>query len=185
MCIRSRDPSPRVPLKGDLDLFPRLHTGAENQADSRTRCDSQSGTQKTPEGGHSSQYVKSETSSNPSSPEICPNKERPFIKLRENGRTNISRSSSSTSSFSSTAGESEVMEEFESVGSQPSTASPFKQEVFAYSSSPSNENHSAAAPIIMNRSPTADLKSRNSPRSNLKFRFDKLSHSSSGSSTGN
>ncbi|XP_030041816.1 rap1 GTPase-activating protein 2 isoform X2 [Microcaecilia unicolor] len=174
----------KSPIKRRSGLFPRLHTGAENQADSRTRCDSQSGTQKTPEGGHSSQDVKSETSSNPSSPEIYPNKERPFIKLRENGRTNISRSSSSTSSFSSTAGESEVMEEFESVGSQPSTASPFKQEVFAYSSSPSNENHSAAAPIIMNRSPT-DLKSRNSPRSNLKFRFDKLSHSSSGSSTGN
>ncbi|XP_029469045.1 rap1 GTPase-activating protein 2 isoform X2 [Rhinatrema bivittatum] len=174
----------KSPIKRRSGLFPRLHTGSESQADSRTRCDSLSGTQKTSEGGHSSQDVKSETSSNPSSPEICPSKERPFIKLRENGRANISRSSSSTSSFSSTAGENEAMEEFESVqGSQPSTASPFKQEVFVYSPSPSNENHSAAAPVIMSRSPT-DIKSRNSPRSNLKFRFDKLSHSSSGSSTG-
>lgn len=40
---------------------------------------------------------------------------RPFIKLKENGRSNISRSSSSTSSFSSTAGESETMEEYESL----------------------------------------------------------------------
>ena len=39
---------------------------------------------------------------------------RPFIKLKENGRANISRSSSSTSSFSSTAGEGEAMEECDS-----------------------------------------------------------------------
>ncbi|MEJ1273231.1 RAP1 GTPase activating protein 2 [Cricetulus griseus] len=65
--------------------------------------------------------------------------------------------------------------------SQPSTTSPFKQEVFAYSPSPSSESPgvgAAATPIIMSRSPT-DAKSRNSPRSNLKFRFDKLSHASS------
>jgi len=40
---------------------------------------------------------------------------RPFVKLKENGRSNISRSSSSTSSFSSTAGESETLEEYDSV----------------------------------------------------------------------
>ncbi|XP_025035024.1 rap1 GTPase-activating protein 2 isoform X6 [Pelodiscus sinensis] len=171
----------RSPIKRRSGLFPRLHTGSESQSESRTRCDSVSGTQKTPDGGHSSQDMKSETSSNPSSPEICPNKERPFIKLKENGRSNISRSSSSTSSFSSTAGESETLEEYDSVGSQPSTASPFKQDVFVYGSSPSSENPSmaaAATPVIMSRSPT-DIKNRNSPRSNLKFRFDKLSHSSS------
>uniref|UniRef100_A0A8C0J1V0 RAP1 GTPase activating protein 2 n=1 Tax=Chelonoidis abingdonii TaxID=106734 RepID=A0A8C0J1V0_CHEAB len=171
----------RSPIKRRSGLFPRLHTGSESQSESRTRCDSVSGTQKTPDGGHSSQDMKSETSSNPSSPEICPNKERPFIKLKENGRSNISRSSSSTSSFGSTAGESETLEEYDSMGSQPSTASPFKQDVFVYGSSPSNENPSmaaAATPVIMSRSPT-DIKSRNSPRSNLKFRFDKLSHASS------
>ncbi|KAM3934994.1 rap1 GTPase-activating protein 2 isoform 1-T1 [Leptodactylus fuscus] len=172
----------KSPIKRRSGLFPRLHTGAETQSESRTRSDSMSATPKTPDCGHSSQDVKSETSSNPSSPEICPNKERPYIKLKENGRSNISRSSSSTSSFSSTAGESEAMEEYESVGSQPQTASPYKQEVFVYSPSPSHENHTSSTPVIMSRSPT-DIKSRNSPRSNLKFRFDKLSQSSSGSST--
>ncbi|KAI4556002.1 hypothetical protein MJT46_014625, partial [Ovis ammon polii x Ovis aries] len=173
----------RSPIKRRSGLFPRLHTGSEGQGDSRTRCDSASSNPKTPEGGHSSQEMKSETSSNPSSPEICPNKEKPFIKLKENGRANISRSSSSTSSFSSTAGEGEAMEECDSGSSQPSTTSPFKQEVFVYSPSPSSESPSlgaAATPIIMSRSPT-DVKSRNSPRSNLKFRFDKLSHASSSS----
>lgn len=41
--------------------------------------------------------------------------------------------------------------------SQPSTTSPFKQEVFIYSPSPSGESPSlgaAATPIIMSRSPT-------------------------------
>ncbi|XP_062816520.1 rap1 GTPase-activating protein 2 isoform X3 [Anolis carolinensis] len=172
----------RSPIKRRSGLFPRLHTGSESQSEPRARCDSGSGTPKTPDGGHSSQEMKFEASSNPSSPEICPNKEKPFIKLKENGRANISRSSSSTSSFSSTAGESENMEEYESLGSQPSTASSYKQDVFIYSPSQSIENPvlaSASTPVIMNRSPT-DLKSRNSPRSNLKFRFDKLSHSSSG-----
>uniref|UniRef100_A0A8C6VPR1 RAP1 GTPase activating protein 2 n=1 Tax=Naja naja TaxID=35670 RepID=A0A8C6VPR1_NAJNA len=174
----------RSPIKRRSGLFPRLHTGSESQAEPRSRCDSGSGTPKTPDGGHSSLDMKSEASSNPSSPEICPNKERPFIKLKENGKSNISRSSSSTSSFSSTAGESENMEEYESLGSQSSTASPYKQDVFVYSPSQSIENPnlaSASTPVIMSRSPT-DIKSRNSPRSNLKFRFDKLSHSSSGPS---
>lgn len=106
-----------------------------------------------------SHEVRSETSSNPSSPEICPNKERspgsynliyfffkyikiqlcsrvilttclvlccssinrPFIKHKEcssgsSCRPNISRSSSSTSSFSSTTGETEALEELETVG---------------------------------------------------------------------
>lgn len=45
---------------------------------------------------------------------------RPFIKLKEcssssGGRPNISRSSSSTSSFSSTTGEAEALEELETV----------------------------------------------------------------------
>ncbi|XP_025331874.1 rap1 GTPase-activating protein 2 isoform X2 [Canis lupus baileyi] len=171
----------RSPIKRRSGLFPRLHTGSEGQGDSRTRCDSASSNPKTPDGVHPSQEIKSEASSNPSSPEICPNKEKPFIKLKENGRANISRSSSSTSSFSSTAGEGEAMEECDSGSSQPSTTSPFKQEVFVYSPSPSSESPglgAAATPIIMSRSPT-DAKSRNSPRSNLKFRFDKLSHASS------
>ncbi|XP_027964903.1 rap1 GTPase-activating protein 2 isoform X5 [Eumetopias jubatus] len=171
----------RSPIKRRSGLFPRLYTGSEGQGDGRTRCDSASSNPKTPDGAHSSQEIKSEASSNPSSPEICPNKEKPFVKLKENGRANISRSSSSTSSFSSTAGEGEAVEECDSGSSQPSMTSPFKQEVFVYSPSPSSESPSPGAPatpIIVSRSPT-DAKSRNSPRSNLKFRFDKLSHGSS------
>lgn len=52
---------------------------------------------------------------------------RPFIKLKENGRANISRSSSSTSSFSSTAGEGEAMEECDS-GVGVALSSPGEQE---------------------------------------------------------
>uniref|UniRef100_A0A8D2LR16 RAP1 GTPase activating protein 2 n=1 Tax=Varanus komodoensis TaxID=61221 RepID=A0A8D2LR16_VARKO len=142
----------RSPIKRRSGLFPRLHTGSESQVEPRTRSDSGSGTPKTPDGGHTSQEVKSEASSNPSSPEICPSKEswEAFGQIQQ--------------------------------GSQPSTVSPFKQDVFIYSPSQSIENPvlaSASTPVIMSRSPT-DLKSRNSPRSNLKFRFDKLSHSSSG-----
>lgn len=46
---------------------------------------------------------------------------------------------------------------FSPQSSQPSTTSPFKQEVFVYSPSPSSESPglgTAATPIIMNRSPT-------------------------------
>ncbi|KFW63524.1 Rap1 GTPase-activating protein 2, partial [Pygoscelis adeliae] len=161
----------RSPIKRRSGLFPRLHTGSESQVESRTRCDSVSGAQKTPDLGHSSQEMKSETSSNPSSPEICPNKDRPFIKLKENGRSNISRSSSSTSSFSSTAGESETLEEYDSVvGTKPTPQHARAQDPAA--------PHVPQLPAASGPS-GADIKNRNSPRSNLKFRFDKLSHGSS------
>lgn len=42
-------------------------------------------------------------------------------------------------------------------GSQPSTASPFKQDVFVYSASPGSESPgvgTTATPVIMSRSPT-------------------------------
>lgn len=42
-------------------------------------------------------------------------------------------------------------------GSQPSTASPFKQDVFVYSASPGSESPgvgASATPVIMSRSPT-------------------------------
>ncbi|RXM94305.1 Rap1 GTPase-activating protein 2 [Acipenser ruthenus] len=63
----------KSPGKRRSGLFPRLHASTESQGDSRTRCDSLSSAQKTPDSGHVSQDVKSETSSNPSSPEICTN----------------------------------------------------------------------------------------------------------------
>ncbi|XP_052472657.1 rap1 GTPase-activating protein 2 isoform X5 [Carassius gibelio] len=157
----------KSPVKRRSGLFPRLHSSTESSTEKHpTRSDQK--TEVLPQ----SQEVRSETSSNPSSPEICPNKERPFVKLKEcSGRANISisRSSSSTSSFSSAAGEGDGLEELE-MGSHPSTASS------VYSPSLSMESQNSGMPLIMCRSST-DGKSKTSPRSNLKFRFDKLSHS--------
>ncbi|XP_035290264.1 rap1 GTPase-activating protein 2-like isoform X7 [Anguilla anguilla] len=160
----------KSPVKRRSGLFPRLHSSTDSQTDRHSRSE-----QRTSDSTHLSQEVRSEPSSNPSSPEICPNKERPFIKLKDcSSRANISRSSSSTSSFSSATGETEALEELDpmsTTSSQPSVAYPP-----VYSPSLSVESQGSGTPVIMCRSPT-DLKSKTSPRSNLKFRFDKLSHS--------
>nr|XP_004567051.1 rap1 GTPase-activating protein 2 isoform X2 [Maylandia zebra] len=158
----------KSPVKRRSGLFPRLHSSTETSSDKHTRGD-----QKFAESCLLSQDVKSETSSNPSSPEICPNKERPFVKLKEcgGGRQNISRSSSSTSSFSSTTGETEALEELEMASHPPIASSS------AFSPALNIESQGSCTPVIMCRSPT-DGKTKTSPRSNLKFRFDKMSHSS-------
>nr|XP_046150610.1 rap1 GTPase-activating protein 2-like isoform X3 [Oncorhynchus gorbuscha] len=159
----------KSPVKRRSGLFPRLHSSTESPSDRHARSD-----QKTPDICPLGQEGRSETSSNPSSPEICPNKERPFLKLKDcsSSRPNISRSSSSTSSFSSTTGEGEALEELDT-GTHPSIAS---SSVFSPFPSLSVESQGSATPLIMCRSPT-DVKSKMSPRSNLKFRFDKMSHS--------
>ncbi|XP_041919537.1 rap1 GTPase-activating protein 2a isoform X1 [Alosa alosa] len=158
----------KSPVKRRSGLFPRLHSSTDSPA-SHFRSDP-----KMSEVCSHTQEGRSETSSNPSSPEICPNKERPFMKLKEgSSRANISRSSSSTSSFSSTTGEGEALEELDA-SSHPSTASS------VFSPSLSVDSQTSSTPLIMCRSPTADGKSKTSPRSNLKFRFDKLSHSTTG-----
>ncbi|XP_055735754.1 rap1 GTPase-activating protein 2-like isoform X3 [Salvelinus fontinalis] len=159
----------KSPVKRRSGLFPRLHSSTESPSDRHTRSD-----QKTPDICPLGQEGRSETSSNPSSPEICPNKERPFLKLKDCSisRPNISRSSSSTSSFSSTTGEGEALEELDT-GIHSSIAS---SSVFSPFPSLSVESQGSATPLIMCRSPT-DVKSKMSPRSNLKFRFDKMSHS--------
>uniref|UniRef100_A0A6Q2YZV2 Rap-GAP domain-containing protein n=1 Tax=Esox lucius TaxID=8010 RepID=A0A6Q2YZV2_ESOLU len=133
----------KSPVKRRSGLFPRLHSSTESPSDKHTRSD-----QKNPDICPLTQDGRSETTSNPSSPETCPNKERPFTKLKDCSsiRPNISRSSSSTSSFSSTTGEAEVLEELDTVRSLD-----------------------PCSPL--------DVKSKTSPKSNLKFRFDKLSHS--------
>uniref|UniRef100_A0A3B5KQ03 Rap-GAP domain-containing protein n=1 Tax=Xiphophorus couchianus TaxID=32473 RepID=A0A3B5KQ03_9TELE len=160
----------KSPVKRRSGLFPRLHSSTDAPSDKHTRrsvlyifnlfisC-------------FHSQEVRSETSSNPSSPEICPNKERPFIKHKEcssgsSCRPNISRSSSSTSSFSSTTGETEALEDHPSITSTS-----------AFSPALSIDSQGSGTPVIMCRSPT-DGKGKTSPRSSLKFRFDKMSHSS-------
>uniref|UniRef100_A0A8C7ZX53 RAP1 GTPase activating protein 2a n=1 Tax=Oryzias sinensis TaxID=183150 RepID=A0A8C7ZX53_9TELE len=161
----------KSPVKRRSGLFPRLHSSTESPAD---RIDASvpfiCSDQKPAEFYPASQEVRSETSSNPSSPEICPNREKPFMKVRESTsscRPNISRSSSSTSSFSSTTGETEALEELESVSTSSS----------AFSPTLSVDSQGCSTPVIMCRSPT-DGKSKTSPRSHLKFRFDKMSHSS-------
>ncbi|XP_058269556.1 rap1 GTPase-activating protein 2a isoform X8 [Hemibagrus wyckioides] len=103
----------KSPVKRRSGLFPRLHSSTESPTE---RLPGRSDHKAADVFPHS-QEVRSETSSNPSSPEICPNKERPFVKLKEcSSRSNISRSSSSTSSFSSTAGEGDGLEELDLTG---------------------------------------------------------------------
>ncbi|XP_078080928.1 rap1 GTPase-activating protein 2-like isoform X14 [Mustelus asterias] len=159
----------KSPVKRRSALFPRPHTSSDSQLDGRPRCESLSSLTRTPESGQISSDIRWETSSNPSSPEMGPNKDRAFSKLKENGRGNISRSSSSTSSFSSTAGENEVLEEYEG-----GTPSPFRPDVSAYS----NENQSGSSQTSLCKSPTDTAKCKTSPRATLKFRFEKLHHSS-------
>ncbi|XP_078278093.1 rap1 GTPase-activating protein 2-like isoform X3 [Rhinoraja longicauda] len=163
----------KSPVKRRSTLFLRTHGSSDGQLDGRPRCESLSSLSKTPESGQISPDIKWETSSNPSSPEMGPNKEsRAYIKLRENGRGNISRSSSSTSSFSSTAGESEAMDEYDtSAGGQPS---PFRQDVFVHSSEIQNNS----GQVCSCKSPTDSTKCKTSPRTSLKFRFEKLHQSS-------
>uniref|UniRef100_A0A8C2EY66 RAP1 GTPase activating protein 2b n=1 Tax=Cyprinus carpio TaxID=7962 RepID=A0A8C2EY66_CYPCA len=152
----------KSPVKRRSGLFPRLHTSMDGQPD--VLID-----QRSLDSGHLSQEVRSETSSNPSSPEIISN-ERPSLKLKEvSGRPDISRSSSSTSSFSSAAGDPETLEDKEPGSLQ---ISPSLSPVFG---SLSTEGQGAGTPVIMCRSPT-DFRNKTSPRSNLKFRFDRLSH---------
>uniref|UniRef100_A0A8C1ZFT2 RAP1 GTPase activating protein 2b n=1 Tax=Cyprinus carpio TaxID=7962 RepID=A0A8C1ZFT2_CYPCA len=158
----------KSPVKRRSALFPRLHTSMDGQPERHTRsvlCD-----QRSLDSGHLSQEVRSETLSNPSSPEILSN-ERPSLKRKEvSGRPDISRSSSSTSSFSSAAGDPETLEEKEPSSLQ---ISPSLSPVFG---SLSTEGQGA---VIMCRSPT-DFRNKISPRSNLKFRFDRLSESAAG-----
>ncbi|XP_041750560.1 rap1 GTPase-activating protein 2 isoform X1 [Coregonus clupeaformis] len=161
----------KSPVKRRSGLFPRLlsidsQTERHNHNHRSLHSD-----QRSFDTGHPTQDVKSETLSNPSSPEACP-KERPSsVKLNEcsASRTNVCCSSSSTSSFSSAAGEGEATD------TDPNTLAP---SVFPSVHSPSLtvEGQSSGTPVIMCRSPT-ELKNKSSPRSNLKFRFDKLSHS--------
>uniref|UniRef100_A0A3Q3L2E7 RAP1 GTPase activating protein 2 n=1 Tax=Mastacembelus armatus TaxID=205130 RepID=A0A3Q3L2E7_9TELE len=156
----------KSPVKRRSGLFPRLHSMFSCFQVTSLMCCFVCSDQKSAETCPLSQEVRSETSSNPSSPEICPNKDRPFIKMKESssGRPNISRSSSSTSSFSSTTGETEALEELEPVSATLTMFFTVMSISFLLFPFPSC--------LI------ADGKNKTSPRTNLKFRFDKMSHSS-------
>uniref|UniRef100_A0A4W5Q396 RAP1 GTPase activating protein 2a n=1 Tax=Hucho hucho TaxID=62062 RepID=A0A4W5Q396_9TELE len=152
----------KSPVKRRSGLFPRLHSSTESPSDRHTRRSAGFPyDQKTPDICPLGQEGRSETLSNPSSPEICPNKERPFLKLKDcsSSRPNISRSSSSTSSFSSTTGEGEALEELDTVRARSHWR---------------DRGLGRERPL---RHCAGDVKSKMSPRSNLKFRFDKMSHS--------
>ncbi|KAJ7996235.1 hypothetical protein DPEC_G00235000 [Dallia pectoralis] len=163
--------SVKSPVKRRSGIFPRLlsidsQTERHNQNQHSLHSDHRSFDASQP-----SQEVRSETLSNPNSPEACPNKERSnSVKSKEcsGSKTSVSRSSSSTSSFSSTAEEGETIDDIDPNILAPSTGL-----------SLTIEGQSSGTPVIMCRSPT-ELKNKSSPRSNLKFRFDKLSHSTAG-----
>ncbi|XP_064794109.1 rap1 GTPase-activating protein 2b isoform X2 [Oncorhynchus masou masou] len=164
----------KSPVKRRSGLFPRLLSIDSQTERHNPNHRSLHSDQRSFDTGHPTQEVRSETLSNPSSPEASL-KERPSsVKLNEcsASRTNVSHSSSSTSSFSSAAGEGEATD------TDPNTLAP---SVFLSVHSPSLtvEGQSSGTPVIMCRSPT-ELKNKSSPRSNLKFRFDKLNHSATG-----
>uniref|UniRef100_A0A3Q2DTW1 RAP1 GTPase activating protein 2a n=1 Tax=Cyprinodon variegatus TaxID=28743 RepID=A0A3Q2DTW1_CYPVA len=142
----------KSPVKRRSGLFPRLHSSTDTPSDKHTR--------------RSVLYAFNG----------CVRFQRLRPPRTRSCRPNISRSSSSTSSFSSTTGETEALEELETVGlslaSHPSITSSS-----AFSPALSIDSQGSGTPVIMCRSPT-DGKGKTSPRSNLKFRFDKMSHSS-------
>ncbi|XP_018543957.1 rap1 GTPase-activating protein 2 isoform X3 [Lates calcarifer] len=136
----------KSPVKRRSGLFPRLlsvdsQTEKHNQRSLLSEQRSFDSCQPTLE-------VKSELPSNPSSPEAG---QRDRIHMRKES-SKISRSTSSTCSFSIPADDTHLLAQAAAVEGQSSS------------------------PLLVCRSPT-ELKNKNSPRSNLKFRFDKLSHS--------
>ncbi|XP_035771460.1 rap1 GTPase-activating protein 2-like isoform X3 [Neolamprologus brichardi] len=137
----------KSPVKRRSGLFPRLLS-----VDSQTEKHSQRsllGEQRSFDGCNPMLEVRPELPSNPSSPEAGQRDSRIHTKKES---SKISRSTSSTCSFSIPADDAHLAATAEGQSS---------------------------APVIVCRSPT-ELRNKNSPRSNLKFRFDKLSHSAAG-----
>ncbi|XP_019119259.1 rap1 GTPase-activating protein 2 isoform X2 [Larimichthys crocea] len=136
----------KSPVKRRSGLFPRLLS-----VDSQTERHSQRSLlneQRSFDGCHPTLEVKSELPSNPSSPEAG-HRDRSQTK-KESGK--ISRSTSSTCSFTIPTDDTHLLAQAVTIEGQSSS------------------------PLIVCRSPT-EMKNKNSPRSNLKFRFEKLSHS--------
>ncbi|KAM8741750.1 rap1 GTPase-activating protein 2-like isoform 1-T1 [Acanthopagrus schlegelii] len=136
----------KSPVKRRSGIFPRL-LSVDSQTE-RHNPRSLLSEQRSFDSCHPTLEVRSELPSNPSSPEAG---QRDRIQMKKES-SKISRSTSSTCSFSVPADESHLLAQAVTIEGQSST------------------------PLIVCRSPT-ELKNKNSPRSNLKFRFDKLSHS--------
>nr|XP_033490378.1 rap1 GTPase-activating protein 2-like isoform X2 [Epinephelus lanceolatus] len=139
----------KSPVKRRSGLFPRL-LSVDSQTE-KHNLRSLLSEQRSFDSCHPTLEVRSELPSNPSSPEAG-QRDRPHIKKES---SKISRSTSSTCSFSVPADDTHLLAQAALVEGQSS------------------------APLIICRSPT-EVKNKNSPRSNLKFRFDKLSHSAAG-----
>ncbi|XP_056140260.1 rap1 GTPase-activating protein 2b [Lampris incognitus] len=149
----------KSPVKRRSGLFPRL-LSIDSQTEKHNHR-SHFSEQRSFDSFHIAQDVRSETPSSPSSPDGCHSKDRLHMKSKDSSR--ISRSTSSTGDFTCTTG----------VGEAADNSDPVTLE----NSALTVEGQSSGAPVIMCCSPT-ELKNKSSPRSNLKFRFDKLSHSS-------
>ncbi|XP_035846703.1 rap1 GTPase-activating protein 2-like isoform X3 [Sander lucioperca] len=134
----------KSPVKRRSGLFPRLLS-----VDSQTERPSPRSLLSEQRSFDSCCQPTLEEPSNPSSPEAG-QRDRCVHMKKESGK--ISRSTSSTCSFSIPADDTHLLAQAVPVEGQSS------------------------GPIIVCRSPT-EMRNKNSPRSNLKFRFDKLSHS--------
>ncbi|XP_056253395.1 rap1 GTPase-activating protein 2-like isoform X2 [Seriola aureovittata] len=136
----------RSPVKRRSGLFPRL-LSVDSQTERHTQRSLLS-EQRSFDSCQPTLEVRSEQPSNPSSPEAG---QRDRIHMKKDS-TKISRSTSSSCSFSVATDDTHLPAQAAAVEGQSSS------------------------PLIVCRSPT-ETKNKNSPRSNLKFRFDKLSHS--------
>ncbi|XP_008276331.1 rap1 GTPase-activating protein 2-like [Stegastes partitus] len=131
----------KSPVKRRSGLFPRL-LSVDSQTEKHNHRSLLS-EQRSFDSCHPMLEVRPELPSNPSSPEAG---QRDRIHTKKES-SKISRSTSSTCSFSVPADDTHLAAEAQS-----------------------------SSPLIVCRSPT-DTRNKNSPRTNLKFRFDKLSHS--------
>ncbi|CAL8280786.1 unnamed protein product [Arctogadus glacialis] len=150
----------KSPVKRRSGLFPRL-LSVDSQTDKQTYR-SHLSEQRSFDSCHLAQEARLETPPSPSSPEAHHNRDRLHVKPKDSNR--FSPSSSTMEDFNS-----HHMAEAEN-------ALPVSHHASGQSHSSCLTVDGSPAPVIMCRSPT-ELK-KTSPRSNLKFRFDKLSHSS-------
>ncbi|XP_030216250.1 rap1 GTPase-activating protein 2 isoform X2 [Gadus morhua] len=150
----------KSPVKRRSGLFPRL-LSVDSQTDKQTYR-SHLSEQRSFDSCHLAQEARLETPPSPGSPEAHHNRDRLHVKPKDGNR--FSPSSSTLEDFNS-----HHMAEAEN-------ALPVSHHASGQSHSSCLTVDGSPAPVIMCRSPT-ELK-KTSPRSNLKFRFDKLSHSS-------
>ncbi|CAF92942.1 unnamed protein product, partial [Tetraodon nigroviridis] len=169
MMFVHRQFSVKSPVKRRSGLFPRL-LSVDSQTD-RHNPKSLLSEQRSFDSCQQTLEVKPEVPSNPSSPEAG---QRDRIHTKKES-SKISRSTSSTCSFSIPGDDTHLV--------SATQVFPIKQVFPVVSVAPCASvlpqvtvTEESQSQLIVCHSPT-ELKNKNSPRSNLKFRFDKLSHS--------